>query len=874
MLVYSYSCINVVKSGNETRISFQITFNLENNTWSYVERHPSKAPIKSKWVFKVVDSAHEGAPKFKARLCAKGFLQQEGVDYTETFAPVVRYDSLRMLLALVAQKDPEITTFDVRTAFLYGSLQEEIDMEIPLGLDFNGQFKDSTKMGSHARLMTSAINNYVCRLNKSLYGLKQAPRCWNQRFKHFLSKFRLTESDADKCMFVGQKYTSTNNNNTNINFLSTLKTKIMRTSFSDTMKPTKFSKNEHYSDICCDGRYESHRTTMIVRHIGSTTRDIHTRKHTLTNMYTHEARRRQTKWQQWQHRHRTRTAWNVDGKLVAATKLGRKTKSRSLSISLRYACACDHRSGPMPVQPATGQSYRFVQTCRLPSLPRRRRPSSRGSTETSTPKRPACDNNKVPDKTKIEILAEDSDVLSEKLPKLKSKPKQNKTRINTNTKIVNSEPSQLATQNDYDAVHTLNKLIQEKLVRNDSLSTCDKNKSKNKKLENNQSKSTASDNTVPQLVKKKSKNKTLKKRKEKTSCKQTSTVDTSTSTVNDENVTVAHDSSHRISPTDYDTREIEIIPAAPIRIGDPRFYVKVDILGEKFDMLFDHGAVSSWFGEKPAKLLEKYIKPSSTYLEGPTGDLCQNEGKVDINITIDDITLNTTFRVNKALQYEVLLGIDLQKKFNITICAGEEKWHTPANIMHYFKPNDKEVTCSLEAVGAINGLKPPTEIEKSIIKNLVEEKIPPTPKTCKAAKITPHTIDVQGHAPIRQHPRRITKKLLKAAHDEVDRLIREDIVMESNSPWCSCPVIVPKKDVDRITRRCAIAIVTSASPTSHWTIVSIRPDVPPAISTTPDAVHHREGLRRRRRRRGRPASILSTLHTHTYTFHEPSRLDN
>ncbi|CAB0031385.1 unnamed protein product [Trichogramma brassicae] len=447
----------------------------------------------------------------------------------------------------------------------------------------------------------------------------------------------------------------------------------------------------------------------------------------------------------------------------------------------------------VPRQPVLVQLDQSIQKCRLPHQPRRRHPSSRGSTETSTPKRPAC-VTLIPDKTKIEILAEDSDVLSEKLPKLKSKPKQNKTRINTNTKIVNSEPSQLTTQNDYDAAHTLNKLIQEKPVENDSLSTCDKNKSKNKKLENNQSKSTASDNTVPQLVKKKSKNKILKKRKEKTSCKQTSTVDTSTSTVNDENVTVAHDSSHRISPTDYDTREIEIIPAAPIRIGDPRFYVKVDILGEKFDMLFDHGAVSSWFGEKPAKLLEKYIKPSSTYLEGPTGDLCQNEGKVDINITIDDITLNTTFRVNKALQYEVLLGIDLQKKFNITICAGEEKWHTPANIVHYFKPNDKEVTCSLEAVGAINGLKTPTEIEKSIIKNLVEEKIPPTPKTCKAAKITPHTIDVQGHAPIRQHPRRITKKLLKAAHDEVDRLIREDIVMESNSPWCSCPVIVPKKD--------------------------------------------------------------------------------
>lgn len=179
----------------------------KNGTWALVPRRPDRAPIKSKWVFKVVKNANQDIPRFKARLCAKGFQQREGVDFTETFSPVVRYDSLRTLLATVALKNLDIATFDVRTAFLYGNLEEDIFMELPEGAvvsspDINRSIQEDERASMSDGTKTS--DEIVCHLRKSLYGLKQAPRCWNQRFTEFLCKFNFNVSDADKCIFIGR----------------------------------------------------------------------------------------------------------------------------------------------------------------------------------------------------------------------------------------------------------------------------------------------------------------------------------------------------------------------------------------------------------------------------------------------------------------------------------------------------------------------------------------------------------------------------------------------------------------------------------------------------------------------------------------------
>lgn len=125
--------------------------------------------------------------RFKARLCARGFLQRPGLDYNETFSPVVRYDSLRTLLALIAHEDLEMIQFDVKTVFLYGELKEDIFMKIPEGLNIGSASKES-----------------VCKLQKSLYGLKQASRCWNEKFSSFLRQFNFSESEANKCVFRGK----------------------------------------------------------------------------------------------------------------------------------------------------------------------------------------------------------------------------------------------------------------------------------------------------------------------------------------------------------------------------------------------------------------------------------------------------------------------------------------------------------------------------------------------------------------------------------------------------------------------------------------------------------------------------------------------
>lgn len=108
--------------------------------------------ITNRWVFKKKLKADGQVDVYKARLVARGCSQKQGIDYTETFAPVVRFSSVRTLLSIAAALNMEIYQFDVKTAFLHGDLEEEIYMEQP-GLEEDDR---------------------VCLLKKSLYGLKQA----------------------------------------------------------------------------------------------------------------------------------------------------------------------------------------------------------------------------------------------------------------------------------------------------------------------------------------------------------------------------------------------------------------------------------------------------------------------------------------------------------------------------------------------------------------------------------------------------------------------------------------------------------------------------------------------------------------------------
>ena len=154
---------------------------IKNETWSLCELPAGRKAVGCKWVYKIKTFADGTLDKYKARLVAKGCSQIEAIDFEETFAPVVKYKSIRMLLSFAAAEDMEVTQMDVKTAFLHGDLQEEIYMEQPPGYN---------QTGSTGKVL-------VCRLHKSLYGLKQAPRCWNAKIDAYLKSLGFTQSDFD-----------------------------------------------------------------------------------------------------------------------------------------------------------------------------------------------------------------------------------------------------------------------------------------------------------------------------------------------------------------------------------------------------------------------------------------------------------------------------------------------------------------------------------------------------------------------------------------------------------------------------------------------------------------------------------------------------
>jgi hypothetical protein len=154
-----------------------------NETWQLQPLPEGRRQIRNKWVYTVKYDSANRPTRFKARLVAKGFSQKEGIDFNETFAPVVRHELVRVILSAAAAHDLEIIQLDVKTAFLHGDLHEEIFMDQPSGF------------------ISSDSPNHACRLLKSLYGLKQASRSWNIKFDGYLCALGFVRSLADPCVY-------------------------------------------------------------------------------------------------------------------------------------------------------------------------------------------------------------------------------------------------------------------------------------------------------------------------------------------------------------------------------------------------------------------------------------------------------------------------------------------------------------------------------------------------------------------------------------------------------------------------------------------------------------------------------------------------
>jgi len=156
---------------------------LENQTWALEPLPEGVQPIPVKWVFKVKRNADGSVERFKARLVAKGFMQVEGVDFDEVFAPVSKYSTVRALLAAVAAENLEMHQVDIKTAFLNGEIEEEVYVKQPPGYEEGGP-------------------GMVCHLKRALYGLRQAPRTWNIRLAKELETLGFRKSEADPSLFI------------------------------------------------------------------------------------------------------------------------------------------------------------------------------------------------------------------------------------------------------------------------------------------------------------------------------------------------------------------------------------------------------------------------------------------------------------------------------------------------------------------------------------------------------------------------------------------------------------------------------------------------------------------------------------------------
>lgn len=154
----------------------------KNKTWKIVPTPKSVKVINSRWIFKRKADTNGDMNVYKARLVAKGFMQKHGFDYFDTYAPVARLPTIRLLLSVGIKYNLLMDHLDVKTAFLNGDLHEDVYMKPPEGF--------------------VVPSDHVLKLQKSLYGLKQSPRCWNEKFHECMTKFGFVRSQADPCLYV------------------------------------------------------------------------------------------------------------------------------------------------------------------------------------------------------------------------------------------------------------------------------------------------------------------------------------------------------------------------------------------------------------------------------------------------------------------------------------------------------------------------------------------------------------------------------------------------------------------------------------------------------------------------------------------------
>uniref|UniRef100_A0AAV1U9J1 Reverse transcriptase Ty1/copia-type domain-containing protein n=1 Tax=Peronospora matthiolae TaxID=2874970 RepID=A0AAV1U9J1_9STRA len=156
----------------------------KNKTCQLVRLPKDRKTIGCRWVFRVKENQDSGIERFKARLVAKGFSQKFGIDYGETFAPVAKFTSIRVILSLADKYHLDVHQIIVKTAFLNGDLDVDSYME-----QLDGYIDEDHE-------------HFVCKLQRSLYGLKESPRMWNKTIDKFMIKIGFKKCESDCCICI------------------------------------------------------------------------------------------------------------------------------------------------------------------------------------------------------------------------------------------------------------------------------------------------------------------------------------------------------------------------------------------------------------------------------------------------------------------------------------------------------------------------------------------------------------------------------------------------------------------------------------------------------------------------------------------------
>ena len=180
------TCFTMASKSPEWRQAMNVEFTalMKNGTWTLVPPRPTMNLVGCKWVFRIKRKPDGSIDRYKARLVAKGFHQQPGIDYSDTFSPVVKPTTIRVVLSIAVSANWSICQLDVQNAFLHGTLEEDVYMVQPPGFT-HPSFPD-----------------HVCHLHKALYGLKQAPRAWFFRLTTKLLELGFMGSKADTSLYI------------------------------------------------------------------------------------------------------------------------------------------------------------------------------------------------------------------------------------------------------------------------------------------------------------------------------------------------------------------------------------------------------------------------------------------------------------------------------------------------------------------------------------------------------------------------------------------------------------------------------------------------------------------------------------------------